>query len=311
MKKYPVFIFVIIFCLAVAGISAQAPVATPTPQRSGALADLLNSASMMDFNVQRSLAEIAIEQGKYDEAIKTLDKEITRAADDYISLADRGLAYYFKDDLVNALADAQRSLTIRNEWPMALTVRALVERSRSQTVLADKDFDLAVRRVTEAIGQHPDHSDRYNSRAEIYRLKGDREKAIADYRKVLELVPDQKYTQKRLDAYLAEGSSVKPDSDPRYTKAVTDIDNLLLQFDREFAKLKADIQAQKIHSLKVDEFEANCNSLNAMHRYLSRVKAIIARMEKDQLPVYEAGAAQQKAKNNEWYKLFSEYKCFV
>ena len=90
--------------------------------------DLFPPGTMLEFNIKRAFAELDIEGGRYDEAITALSKEIEKAPKDYLSMASRALAYYFKKDLVKAMADAQSALKLECNLARALAVRAVVER---------------------------------------------------------------------------------------------------------------------------------------------------------------------------------------
>jgi TonB family protein len=140
-----------------------------------------------------------VEGGKYDEAIKTLDPLIAKDPKDQWALGYRATAYYGKSDMARALADANAALAVRPENTRALNVRALVERRNAQLDLANKDFDAAIAASTAAIAKRPGSMDDYFARAETYRLKGENEKAAADYRKTLELTPGYQFAQAHLD----------------------------------------------------------------------------------------------------------------
>jgi TonB family protein len=140
-----------------------------------------------------------VEDGKYDAAINTLDSLILEKKDDDWALGYRSLAYYYKNDLVHALADANAALAVKPENTRALNVRALVELKKNQPELAKKDFDSAIAISTRAIATRPGSMDDYYYRAQTYRLRGDNEKAAADYRKTLQLTPGYTYAQKHLD----------------------------------------------------------------------------------------------------------------
>ena len=146
-------------------------------------------------------------------------------------------------------------------------------------------------------------------RAEIYRLWGDRDKALADYRALVVLDPKNGYLQKRLDSYLAEGNKGAAATDPRYTTVVAEIDALLLDVDQKFAKLKETVKNQKDPDLQ--EHETNCQTFAVLRSKLVRVRELIDGMAADKLPVYEAGAAKYKVRDDEVYKTFMTYGCYL
>lgn len=139
-----------------------------------------------------------VENGKYDEAIKTLDPLIASDPKEQWGLGFRALAYYGKGDMARALADANAAIAIKPENTRALNVRALVELRKGQSDLAKRDFDLAIAASTDAITKRPGSMDDYFARAETYRLMGENAKAAADYRKTLELSPKYQFAEEHL-----------------------------------------------------------------------------------------------------------------
>lgn len=139
-----------------------------------------------------------VENGKYDEAIKTLDPLIAGDPKEQWGLGFRALAYYGKGDMARALADANAAIAIKPQNTRALNVRALVELKNGQSELAKRDFDLAIAASTDAITKRPGSMDDYFARAETYRLMGENEKAAADYRKTLELAPKYQFAEEHL-----------------------------------------------------------------------------------------------------------------
>ncbi len=185
----------------------------PKPSPTPALDDFFKSADFDEmvknipgqaFNLDVVMAPEKIEEGKLDEAIATLTEAIADTPDAW-ALAYRAMAYYLKNDLAHALSDANVALSMKPNYPRALNVKALVERSRGQNDLAKTDFENAVRVSTEEIKRQPDTKDGYYQRGETFRFMGENAKAAADYRKTLELTPGYPHAQARLD--LVTGSN--------------------------------------------------------------------------------------------------------
>jgi tetratricopeptide (TPR) repeat protein len=190
-----------------------------------------------------------VEDGKYDAAIHTLDSLILldNPKDDW-ALGYSALAYYYKNDLVRAFADANAALAVKPENTRALNVRALVELKKNQPDLAKKDFDAAIAISTKAIAARPGSMDDYYYRAQTYRLRGDNEKAAADYRKTLQLTPGYTYAQKHLDEVTAKA---KPIVAP-VANAGTDVVKKFKEHFEEFTRLDPlfEAAADKVDSLE-------------------------------------------------------------
>ncbi len=163
------------------------------------LGDFLEGDKRMTSILSVMEVPAKVEEGKYDEAIAILDPLIAKDPKYPWTLGYRALIYYYKNDLNRALADANAALATKPGETRALNVRALIERKRNQTDLANKDFDLAVAASNSAIAAHPGSMDDYFARAETYRLRGDNAKAAADYRKTLELSRGYQFAQAHLD----------------------------------------------------------------------------------------------------------------
>jgi TonB family protein len=214
-----------------------------------------NKGDSGKYNVVFGIAEIPsqIEEGKYDAAIVTLDKLVASDAKDRWALSYRAMAYYYKNDLARALADANAALAIKQDDTRALDVRALVELKKGQPELAKKDLDAAIAASTAAVTAHPGSMDDYFARAETYRFRGDNEKAAADYRKTLQLTPDYQYAQKHLDQVTAK--QLAPAAG-----AVSDVVKKFKTYFDEFTRIEPLFEAA---GDKVDKIEAAIEADNA------------------------------------------------
>jgi TonB family protein len=207
-----------------------------------------------------------IEDGKYNDAINILDALIGENAKDEWALGYRALAYYYKNDLARALADANAALAVKPENTRALNVRAMVERSRDQTALANRDFDSAIAISTRAITARPGSMDDYYYRAQTYRLRGENEKAAADYRKTLQLTPGYTYAQKHLDevtakqpASVATKLTLNSDKEAKATQT-SDVVKKFKEHFEEFTRLDPLFETA---AGKVDNIEAAIEADNA------------------------------------------------
>ncbi|HEV7646446.1 MAG TPA: TonB family protein [Pyrinomonadaceae bacterium] len=207
------------------------------------------------YNVVLGIVEIPsqIEEGKYDSAIVTLNKLVASDAKDHWALSYRAFAYYYKNDLVRALNDANAALAVKPEDILALNVRALVELKNKQNDLAKKDFDAAIAVSTAAVTARPGSMDDYFARAETYRFRGDNEKAAADYRKTLQLTPDYQYAQKHLDQVTAKQHVAVANTGAEIVKTFK------IHFD-EYTRLETLFEAA---GDKVDKLEAALEADNA------------------------------------------------
>lgn len=97
---------------------------------------------------------------------------------------DRGSAYYEKGEYAKAIADYTRLLQIQPEYPVVLT-------SRAEAYQALGDYDAAIADYTQEIKQMGfDNPRTYYQRGIAYALKGDKQKAIQDFEKVIKLTKE-------------------------------------------------------------------------------------------------------------------------
>lgn len=210
-KRIFVSIYAVIFAgLMVLGFAAGARGQTTPKKPDDAAFDFREfSWDDLNFSQARADAQADIDEGRYDDAIKKMDKEIAANPDGPLSLELRGRAYYFKRDLIAALEDTEKAIGLKPDLAYALCTRALIERTRTQDGMSQKDFAQAIVAANKMVSDSPKVSARYYERAEIYRLKGDRENALADYKKAIEFGPEKTLAKKRVDQ-IAAGKVIDP-----------------------------------------------------------------------------------------------------
>lgn len=166
-----------------------------------------------------------LENAKYDDAIKILDGYIQTDPKQDLTRAYRATALYYKGEYQKAMVDIEAALATNPNQTMALNIRGLIHRKRLEFDVARKDFDSAIAISNKAIAARPGSMDDYFNRAETYRLRGDNEKAAADYRKTLELTPGYRFAKKHLDLVNANADTPEP-------QEVIDVMNNLAEFER-------------------------------------------------------------------------------
>jgi tetratricopeptide (TPR) repeat protein len=169
-KKY-IFVVLLLICLS-AGISAQSN------------------------NKILEQAKTSIEKKEYDVAIKDLTSIISVEPKNDEAYAQRSRAYYLRsylrNDLNNALADAENSLKLNSKNVIALNIRGLIK-------LEQKDIDGALADFTKAINIDPSYVKAYLNRTRILRARKQFDEALADFNAAIKIDPKSGY------AYLNRG----------------------------------------------------------------------------------------------------------
>lgn len=166
----------------------------------------------------RALAHSHAKQGNYREAIALFTQLIHRNPTDAINYNNRGLIYFQSRQLEKALADYNRALELNPTLDSAYNNRANYYASFGQVAEALTDYeqaldlnpgntrtwinqaitfrdlglyDLALENLDMALilGQLEEHV--YAERGRTYHLRGDWNCAIADYQRVLTLLPSR------------------------------------------------------------------------------------------------------------------------
>ena len=111
----------------------------------------------------------------------------------------RGLDFLNNGDFDRAIEDFKASL--KNEPDNRNTKNKLFWAycGRGNVYRKNNELDLAIQEYTEAIQLLPDHPTAYSSRAMTYDMKGESEKAIADWEVVLKFQPDDETTKELIE----------------------------------------------------------------------------------------------------------------
>ena len=138
----------------------------------------------------RHAASLA-EKGNYDGAFAEYDKVLAANPDDPGALDSRAWAYAQKGELAKALTEADRAVMLNQYDPYIMSTRGWIYIEKNQPDLALADFDKALRidplfAVFKGMeGRVYGNAGIYAGRGRAYELKGERDKAIADYRNAL------------------------------------------------------------------------------------------------------------------------------
>ena len=127
-----------------------------------------------------------------DEAITACTEAIRNDPQVALLYSERGDIYRGKGDLDRAIADYTKAIELDPKYTLAYYNRGLA-------YMAKSDFDRAIAYDTKVIDIDPKYANAYYSRAAIYEtIKGDKSRAIADYRTYLTIVPDDEEAQESL-----------------------------------------------------------------------------------------------------------------
>jgi lipoprotein NlpI len=109
-----------------------------------------------------------------------------------IAFFDRGVSYYAKNDLDNAIADWSEAIKLNPDYVHAYNNRAKAYRAKG-------DYEHAIADYSEAIKRDPHHAVAYKGRGIAYLLSGQTLKAEADFRQAATLDPGDQYAVLWLD----------------------------------------------------------------------------------------------------------------
>ena len=144
----------------------------------------------------------------YDRAISEADKAIGLKPDLANAYYNRGLAYEGKRDRRRALADFDKAIEIKPKLAYPYVARAFL--------YIAKDVDRAIANYDKAIELEPKYTFAYFSRGKAYEKKNEKDLALADYRKVLELPAPSNTDRQRQEiarqraAFLMRAPQVSP-----------------------------------------------------------------------------------------------------
>lgn len=135
-----------------------------------------------------------IVEGKYFEAIESLNILLRQEAKDYEGYFLRGVAKYNLDDLSGALSDFSRAIEENPVYTMAYQYRAI---TRSRMGLYNESLD----DFAHALELRPNNAGSYYSRGITFFLNQQFEKAVADFSKFIKLEPRQ------VEGYINRGTA--------------------------------------------------------------------------------------------------------
>ncbi len=123
--------------------------------------------------------------GRYDPAIADFTKAIALAPDFAEAWNNRATAYGAKGRYDRAIADATRAIALKPDYPLAYSNRARARHLKGQDAEALTDAE-------KAAALAPTNIAILRSLAEIHETLGRRDAAVAEYRAMLKLDPDQR-----------------------------------------------------------------------------------------------------------------------
>ncbi len=126
----------------------------------------------------------------YDAAVGDFTNAIKLDPKDTWSYVARGHAYAYKKDFPRAFAD--------QETAIGLEKTAVTHTGRAIDLMVAGAYDRAIADLDEALRLNPKYFYAYLNRGDAYRKKRDFAKAEADYRKALEITPNESEATKGL-----------------------------------------------------------------------------------------------------------------
>jgi tetratricopeptide (TPR) repeat protein len=129
----------------------------------------------------------------YEKAIEDMSKIIEIEPNSYTSYVERGETFYKQQQYDRAIKDYTRAIELiekqaKNKQKEELT-NILIKRGNAYRF--NNQLEEAIADFSRAIELCPDDIRAYESRAMLFSKLGQKEKAIDDYRKVLEIDPKQ------------------------------------------------------------------------------------------------------------------------
>ncbi|MBN1910507.1 MAG: serine protease, partial [Pirellulales bacterium] len=149
------------------------------------------------------------DQGRYDLAIEDYTAVLKLDPDRPLTLANRGWAFYTKEDYDSALADFDDALRRDPELGSAYEGRGTTYREQGE-------YEKAVADLTQAIRRDPTDPGLYQRRATAYQRDGQLEKALADRTRAIQRDDDN------FDYFFQRGQTLRKLK--RYEKALKDFD---------------------------------------------------------------------------------------
>jgi tetratricopeptide (TPR) repeat protein len=153
--------------------------------------NVMNEYAMTVFNLR--------EESKYEKAKSLAEKALNSSDEDALFLGYYNLINYhrLKEDNDSALAVYETAIQKMPKEPFFKYGYATVV---TREKIADK-YDRAIVLAKEAVEMNPDAATYWDTLSGVYFAKGDREEAIKAIEKALELRPDNKVYQTKLEKY--------------------------------------------------------------------------------------------------------------
>lgn len=147
--------------------------------------DSLRAIELYNLGLQAS------QRGEYDAAIKHYEEALAanpKLGDSYAGLA---YAYYTRKEYAKAIEYYSLALIYKSSSTLYY--------NRAVAYIQVREYAKAVRDLNQVININAKHFDAYLSRGTAYFYSGEYENAIADFEKALDLKPENKTAQKRLE----------------------------------------------------------------------------------------------------------------
>lgn len=136
-------------------------------------------------SISRRLSYSYRQLGAYDDAMKYIDLTIKLDSTEYDELTSKADIYACKGDLKSAISLMDEYVKKRPDYNFAYRKRGVFKMENKQFEDALEDFDMAITLAPKVIQG-------YNCRARVYEKLGKKDKAEADFKKIIELDPEYK-----------------------------------------------------------------------------------------------------------------------
>lgn len=139
-----------------------------------------------------------LNKDNYNQAISDLTQSLQLNPEPSIFYLKRGSAYYGNGNYQQAISDYTKVLQLRPDFSLAFS-------SRADAYLAVGNYDQAIEDYTNEIkAMGFDYPQLYYDRGYAYVLKGDKQSAIRDFEKVIELTKKTDFSSDNTDSELRE-----------------------------------------------------------------------------------------------------------